>query len=354
MALQPLHADAIGDITELKGYGQVLRDEPYPAILDFDINSYDNVETADGRIGITFLDDSQVRLTEHSQLIIDEYIFDPNPNKSSMALRFDSGTIRFLSGSVNKMNKKNISLTTPSSEIAILGTDFTVTVDEWGRALIILLPGLDGLSSGEIIVSTATGQVRLNKPYQATTTSVYEENPTSPITLDISLELIDNMLIVSPPKEEESIEQQRQQTQQANILDFNELDIDYLQEDFFSLEEDLDFTELDIDYLDVNFLEDLLDAIDELGIEDEEDELNQFISAIPVSGTRIGQDAETQITTILEGDKIRLIRNVNQNVSLVLNSDETYSVLIIQDGVSNIITINNGSSSVIRIRQESG
>ena len=37
IALQPLHADAIGDITELKGYGQVLRDEPYPAILDFDI-----------------------------------------------------------------------------------------------------------------------------------------------------------------------------------------------------------------------------------------------------------------------------------------------------------------------------
>ena len=354
MVVQPLHADAIGDITELKGYGQVLRDEPYPASLNFDINSYDNVETADGRIGITFLDDSQVRLTEHSELTIDEYIFDPNPDKSKMSLSFNSGTIRFLSGSVNKLNKKNISLSTPSSEIAVLGTDFTCTVDEWGRALIILLPGLDGLASGEIVVSTATGQVRLNKPYQATTTSVYEQNPTTPITLDISLELIDNMLIVSPPKEKESIEQERQTTQKANILDFNELDIDYLQEDLFSLEEDLDFTELDIDYLDVNFLEDLLDSIDELSIKDDEDELNQFISAIPVSGTRIGQDAETQITTILEGDKVRLIRNVNQNVSLVLNSDETYSVIIIQDGVSNIITINNGSSSVIRIRQESG
>ena len=339
MVVQPLHADAIGDITELKGYGQVLRDEPYPASLNFDINSYDNVETADGRIGITFLDDSQVRLTEHSELTIDEYIFDPNPDKSKMSLSFNSGTIRFLSGSVNKLNKKNISLSTPSSEIAVL---------------IILLPGLDGLASGEIVVSTATGQVRLNKPYQATTTSVYEQNPTTPITLDISLELIDNMLIVSPPKEKESIEQERQTTQKANILDFNELDVDYLQEDLFSLEEDLDFTELDIDYLDVNFLEDLLDSIDELSIKDDEDELNQFISAIPVSGTRIGQDAETQITTILEGDKVRLIRNVNQNVSLVLNSDETYSVLIIQDGVSNIITINNGSSSVIRIRQESG
>ena len=78
------------------------------ALLDFDINSYDNVQTANGRIGITFLDDSQVRLTEHSKLIIDEYIFNPNPDKSKMSLTFASGTIRFVSGSVNKLNKNHI------------------------------------------------------------------------------------------------------------------------------------------------------------------------------------------------------------------------------------------------------
>ena len=46
MVAPPLHADAIGDITELKGYGRVVRDETFAAELDFDINSLDNVETS--------------------------------------------------------------------------------------------------------------------------------------------------------------------------------------------------------------------------------------------------------------------------------------------------------------------
>ena len=74
MVVRPLHAD-IGSITELEGSGRVVRDDAYAATLAFDIDSYDNVQTSNGRLGITFLDDSQVRLTEHSQLIIDEYIY---------------------------------------------------------------------------------------------------------------------------------------------------------------------------------------------------------------------------------------------------------------------------------------
>ena len=58
------------------------------------ILSYDDVRTGNGRIGIQFLDDSVVRLTEHSSLVIDEYIFDPDPSKSKMALNMASGTAR--------------------------------------------------------------------------------------------------------------------------------------------------------------------------------------------------------------------------------------------------------------------
>ena len=346
MALQPLHADTIGDITELKGYGQILRDEPYAATLDFNINSYDDVRTRAGRIGITFLDNSTVRLTEHSKLIIDEYIYDPNPDKSKMALQFASGTIRFTSGA---FNKKNVELSTPTANIAVLGTDFTCTVDETGRSLIILLPDEYGDASGEIIVSTATGQVTLNKPYQATTTSVYEANPSKPVTLDITLDMIDNMLIVSPPQEEINNEQ-TQASQKADYLDFNDLDVDLLNEDFLDTEEDLDFTELDIDYLDVNFLEDLLDVLDELDEQEEEDQL-VAIDGTNIVGTRIGQDGETQITTILQGDKIKFIRSVNQNAQVVVNGDGSYTLIFIQDGVSNTVKINGGTSSSITIIQ---
>jgi len=349
----PLHADTIGDITELRGYGQILRDEPFPAVLDFDINSYDDVRTRAGRIAITFLDESTVRLTEHSKLVIDEYIYDPNPSKSKMALKFVSGTIRFASGNINKLDKKNISLKTPTADIAVRGTDFTCTVDELGRSLIILLPDEFGDASGEIIVSTAAGQVVLNKPYQATTTDVYESSPTKPVTLDITLDFIDNMLIVSPPKEQ-LIEEEQQQTQTTDYLDFTDLDVDFLEEDLLEEDATFDFTELDIDLLNVNFLEDLLDVLEVLDEEQEEDQLVDRVSGVQIVGTNIGQDTDTQITTIVQGSEIKLIRNVNQNAQLVLDGENSYTVIFIQDGVSKTIKINGASSSSITIIQNSG
>jgi len=344
MVVHPLHADSIGDISELKGFGQIVRDQPYPAILDFNIESYDNVQTRAGRIAITFLDNTQVRLTEHSNLVIDEYIY--TPDNSSMSLKFASGTIRYISGA---LNKKKVKLTTDSAEIAILGTDFTVTTTEFGSSLIILLPDEFGNASGEIIVSTGAGQVTLNQPYQATTTSVFESAPTKPVTLDITLDFIDNMLIINPPKEVVAQEEESQQ-ESTDYLDYNELDVDLLNEDFLKLDEDFEFTELDIDYLDVNFLEDLLDVLDALDTE-EQDQLATNLESANISGTSIGQDTETQITTFIQGERLTMQRVVNQQAYLDLDSGGAYTVIFIQDGVSRTVKINGGSSSSITITQ---
>jgi len=344
MVALPLHADTIGDITELKGFGQIVRDQPYPAMLDFDIESYDNVQTRAGRVAITFLDNTEVRLTEHSNLVIDEYIY--TSKNSSMSLKFASGTIRFISGA---LNKQKVKLTTDSAEIAILGTDFTVTTTEFGASLIILLPDEFGEASGEIVVSTGAGQVTLNQPYQATTTSVFESAPTKPVTLDITLDFIDNMLIINPPKEVIAQEEQSQQ-QTSDYLDYNELDVDLLAEDFLKLDEDFEFTELDIDYLDVNFLEDLLDVLDALATE-EQDQLAINLESASVSGTSIGQDTETQITTFIQGERLSMQRVVNQQAYLDLDSSGAYTVIFIQDGVSRTVKINGGSSSSITITQ---
>ena len=299
-------------------------------------------------MAITFLDDSTVKLTEHSQLLIDEYIYDPDPSKAKMALTFGLGTARFITGNLNRIDKQNITLKTPTANIAIRGTDFTATVDELGRSLIILLPNAFGLSSGEILVTTGMGTVTLNKPYQATTVSVFESKPSSPVILDLTLDMIDNMLIVTPPKEEVII-QEEVTTKKANILDFNDLDIDYLAEDFLS-GDDLEFTELDINYLDVNYLEDLLNVLDALAIAEDEDALAQATST-QISGTLLGKDPDTQITTLITGNIISLRRNVNESVRLDLNGSDSYTVIFIQDGISNVIKVNGGSDSVITITQ---
>ena len=343
----------IGDISELNGSAQIVRDKPYDANLQFAIKSNDEAITTNGRMAITFLDASIVKLTEHSQLLIDEYIYDPDPSKSKMALTFGLGTARFITGNLNRIDKQNIRLKTPTANIAIRGTDFTATVDELGRSLIILLPDPFGLSSGEIEVVTATGSVLLNKPYQATTVSVWESTPSKPVILDLTLDIIDNMLIVTPPKEENITQEETATAKTVNLLDFNDLDIDYLDEDFLDNEADLEFTELDINYLDVNFLEDLLNVLDALAIEKEEDQL-ALATGVNVSGTLIGQDPDTQITTIVTGQVISLRRKVSESVQLDLNSGNGYTVILIQDGVSNIIKINGGGDSVITINQSSG
>jgi len=299
-------------------------------------------------MAIKFLDDSVVKLTEHSQLTIDEYIYDPDPSKSKMALTFGLGTARFITGNLNRIDKQNIELRTPTANIAIRGTDFTVTIDELGKSLIILLPDALGLSSGEILVTTGMGTVTLNKPFQATTVSVFESSPSNPVILDLTLDMIDNMLIVTPPKEEVVIQEQVT-TKKANILDFNDLDIDYLAEDFLA-GDDLKYSELDINYLDVNYLEDLLNVLDALAIAEDEDQLAQATST-QVSGTLLGRDPDTQITTIITGNVISLRRQVNESVQLDLDGSTSYTVIFIQDGISNVIKVNGGSDSVITITQ---
>ena len=339
----------IGDISELNGTAQIVRDRPYDANLKFAIQSNDEAITKDGRMAITFLDDSTVKLTEHSQLLIDEYIYDPDPSKAKMALTFGLGTARFITGNLNRIDKQNITLKTPTANIAIRGTDFTATVDELGRSLIILLPDALGLSSGEIEVVTAMGTVILNKPYEATTVSVFESAPTKPVILDLTLDVIDNMLIVTPPKEEVLVEEETTTTQADSVLDFNDLDIDYLAEDYLK-EDSLEFTELDINYLDVNYLEDLLNVLDALAIDEEEDVLAQATST-QIAGTLLGKDPDTQITTFITGNVVSLRRQVNESVRVDLNGSNAYTVILIQDGVSNIIKINGGSDSIITITQ---
>ena len=338
----------IGSVTEFKGTGRIVRDKPYDAALSFGIESYDNVETTNGRIGITFLNDTKVRLTEHSQLLIDEFIYDPDPSKSKMALQFASGTARFITGKLNTINKENIAISTPSANVSIRGTDFTVTVNELGESLIILLPKDDGTPSGEIVVATAIGEVILNQPYQATTVSMFETEPTKPVILDITLELIDNMLIVNPPKEDINVTEKSVSSNSSNLLDvdyleFEDLDVDYLASD------DLEFTELDINYLDVNFLEDLLDIIQDVNELDQTETLLQ--ADLDLKGTTLGFDQETQVNTFTTDNTITFIRALENTVRVDLDKSNAYTVILIQNGKSTQIIVNGGSSSTITIKQ---
>ena len=147
-------ASPIGEIIEHKGSGQIVREAG--EILDLQdipaIELNDTAETTNGRMLIEFLDEAELSLTEHTKVYIDKVYYDPDPSKSKMAMRMAMGTARFASGRLGMVNKSNIDIQPPTASIAVRGTDFTTTIDELGRSLVILLPDEFGNSSGELRV----------------------------------------------------------------------------------------------------------------------------------------------------------------------------------------------------------
>ena len=341
-------AEDIGSITQLNGNTRVVRDKPYESAIDFSLNSMDRLETAAGRMGVTFRDDTTIRLTENSNVVIDSFIFDPEPNKSSMALNFVKGTGRFISSKTKRIPKENIKIRTHAATVGIRGTDFTITVKETGEALIILLPDEFGNSSGEISVTTALGQAILNKPYESTTVYNFETAPTTPAVLNLTLDMIDNMLIINPPETKE-LEANEGKSVADNLLDVDFLEFDELEQD--ALEEDnLEYQELDIDYLAGNFLEDLLDVIQEI---DALSKANKALGESGIQGTAIGYDAETQISTFVNDTEAKFIRQIEDSVQMQVNKNDSVSIVIEQEGKVNRILNNGGTSSRITIRQGS-
>ena len=299
----------IGTISELRGNGEVVRQgttDKLLAELALGIASYDDVRTGNGRMAIEFLDSSVVRLTEHSKIIIDDFVYDPDPNKSKLALSMASGTARFITGRLAGIKKENIFIKTPSATIAIRGTDFTTTVDELGRSLIILLPDATGKTSGEISVTTWSGTEILNKPFQATMVSTFESRPTKAVVLgNLTLELIDNMLIVNkPPQIIEAEAEQRGETTSDLDRDFFE-DAPDLDKDF--LEEEEEISRLDIDLLSFDFLVDLL-AMMNTGAK-KKTAAGGELAGIELSGIIPGFDPELQTYTFVEGSYLFFVHH---------------------------------------------
>ena len=95
----------------------------------------------------------------------------------------------------------------------------------------------------------------------------------------------------------------------------------------------------------------MLDVIDALGEINEEDQLAQDATSTNITGTKMGQDLGTQITTFLTGQTLTLLRSVSDTARVDIDGAGSYTVIFIQDGTSNIIKVNGGNGSTIKITQ---
>ena len=362
-------AEPIGGVIEQSGKaGSIVRlsGEELTATLQTDIVSFDEVETENGRLKIQFVDETQVSLTEHTYMEIDEYVYDPDPSKSKMALNFVQGTARFATGGLGLVPKENIQIQTPTAVIGIRGTDFTTTVDELGRSLVILLPDAncddkvkleEGCRpSGSITVTNDGGTVTLEEAFQAVMVSTFEQSPTQPVTLvDLDLNQIDNMFIVSKP--EEIVKAEEEQAEQlkgdGGLLDFDGLDKDFLESEDLgkAAERELEFTELDINFLDVDFLRDLLEIMedaDALGEQEESPGSDRLVDR----GFGVQPDNQFNILPDIDG-KVFFLRVGTNYTSLKIKKGQAGQIEVYDKDLGDtVMCLNNCEGIRITITQE--
>ena len=324
--------DPIGDIVESTGIGQILRSNTVVENnVGTNIELYDVAETVNGRMKIEFLDAEELDLIEHTEVYIDEVYYDPNPSLSKMSLRMVQGTARFASGKGNKIKKANIDISTPTAQIAINGTDFTTTIDELGRTLVILLPDADGITpSGEIVVSNEGGEVVLNQAFQATMVSTIETPPTGAVVINnLTTSMIDNMFIVSPPQEvKQAVEEQVRDdmNDDQGILDVDFLEFDGLDGDIdtYTEGETLEETSrLDIDYLDVDFLTNVLDVVEALiktTAKLQDQQAGTVGGTQRIVGANYGFNKDSQFNVFEEDGNLVFFRSVNGTIEIIIQN----------------------------------
>jgi hypothetical protein len=323
---------SIGDVTLSKGNSVIDRKDGEKDVRvekNLDIFSNDTVKTGKGQVAIEFLDETRVDITQHSKLIIDDFVYDPNAKTGKLSLKATLGTVRYASGQIAKNSAQNISIKTPTATVSVRGTDFAMTIDEIGSSTIILLPSCDGNGNcfvGEISVESDAGQVIMNQAFQATQVDTPESKPLKPILLDLDENLINNLLIVQkPPALADAIEQEEKLKVVANALDIDFLKFDDLDIDLLETEEDEAVTALEIDFLDQNFLIDILTQLNkQLAIQMK----NQFDKK---SKSKTGTD-EFGVTLLDEDPEWVWMRSdeAGNNIVLRLSQENGYIINVTQ------------------------
>ena len=349
------YAATIGNVVLQEGVTSVEREGTESDLdLDSDIMFMDNVKTGKGELGITFIDDTNVAVSSQSSLIIDDFVYDPNNAEGSkLVLKVAAGTVRYASGNIAKLNKQNVDIRTPTAKIAVRGTAFSMTVDEIGQSLIILLPNAYG-SVGEISVESDIGQVVLTRAFQATSVRSRETNPTPPKMLDLTESMINNMLIIRPPKEKVDLEtaalEEKKKKNLANFLDEEkEIDKNCLEEECEGQEEEGGFTSLDINPLDVSLL---LNVLEELNKKYKRPSTILTRAISNTDGRVAGYNPETLVTTLIEGDTVQMIREYDSSIiDITLDRIDGHKINIDQKGsvVPEIRTDEAGYTSTIDI-----
>ncbi len=82
-----------------------------------------------GSIGITFKDETVISCGPDTELILDEYLYQPSQGKLALVANLVKGSLNYVSGVIAKLKPEAVSVKTPTGTIGIRGTQFVAKVE---------------------------------------------------------------------------------------------------------------------------------------------------------------------------------------------------------------------------------
>ena len=123
--------------------------------LEDDVYHNELIETEeDSATKLTFLDETTLTLGPDSSVVLDRFVFDPDPSRASFVMTATQGIFRFASG---KLPKNAYRLHTPAATIGIRGTvlDFAIEpADSPGGQAVVKI----ALQEGEATIDDCRGE----------------------------------------------------------------------------------------------------------------------------------------------------------------------------------------------------
>ncbi len=336
----------VGKVTEQTGPTEIVRNKnSISSKVGSGVEMNDTIVTAKAKAKLTFEDNTTVNITEQSKLVVDDFVYDPKKGSGKLAMKVVMGTARYASGQIAKTNPQQVAVNTPTATVAVRGTDFSMTVDELGRSLIMLLPSCDKKTcvTGAISVKNDAGEVFMDQAFQATVVASLNTPPTPPVIISIDPANINNLLIISPPKEVR--EDDLKSSQPINPLDVSALDKDLLKYD--ELNKDyLIYDILGMNYLDIDWLPNMLDESTRALAASQESMLAEK-TMLPgyseSSGLRYG---------VTEEGKLVLTRMTAHTAQVTVDKEANLVLNITQSGAPLTQKVNSGGTTTITIIQK--
>ena len=126
----PVLAD-IGRVKLVSGIATIERgNQKIAATSGLVLQKGDTIVTGkNGRIGVTFNDNTRFAAGPNSRVNVSDYAFDDTTHKGQFLTRVDRGSLAIVSGQIAKSNRDAMWVKTPTALLGVRGTRFVVEVD---------------------------------------------------------------------------------------------------------------------------------------------------------------------------------------------------------------------------------